>query len=145
MENIRCRDCSNVVKYEGRTSVGCALDRATCASLDPDIYWSCDSFRPKHGGSDEAAPAATEITAACDAVKALLLAKNAKYGNSALEPARVFSKASPVEQLLVRIDDKISRVRTSGTDLTDEDTVNDLIGYLVLLKIAQARAAKVTP
>jgi hypothetical protein len=77
------------------------------------------------------------IAAACDEIKQLLLEKNANYGDSALDPVRIFSKASPVEQLLVRIDDKISRIqRGAGLIGTDEDVINDLIGYLVLLKIA---------
>lgn len=66
----------------------------------------------------------------------LLIAKNAAYGDSALNPVRVFSKASPVEQLLTRIDDKISRIQRGG-DFGDEDTVKDLVGYLVLLMIAR--------
>jgi len=77
-----------------------------------------------------------EIVKACDQICTMLLEKNAKYGNSALEPVRVFSKASTTEQLLVRIDDKLSRIKTTGLQAPDEDTLNDLIGYLILLKIA---------
>ena len=62
----------------------------------------------------------------------LLKEKNLKYGNSALDPMRVFSKASPEEQLLVRIDDKLSRMRNQKPN-EDEDVVLDLVGYLVLL------------
>jgi hypothetical protein len=77
------------------------------------------------------------IERVCDGIKRLLLRKNAKYGDSAISPTRVFSKASPVEQLLVRIDDKLSRIKTSGfSGDSDEDTLDDLIGYLVLLKVA---------
>lgn len=72
-------------------------------------------------------------------IKTLLLAKNRKYGNSALEPKRIFSKASPVEQLLVRIDDKLSRLSNQTID-EDEDVVTDLIGYLIILKMAQNNA-----
>jgi hypothetical protein len=79
------------------------------------------------------------IAAECDALKQLLLEKNAKYGDSALSPSRIFSKASAVEQLLVRIDDKLSRIRTSGPSGPDEDTVQDLMGYLVLYRIALRR------
>ena len=50
------------------------------------------------------------IAAECDAIKAMLLEKNAAYGDSALDPLRVFSKADPVEQIKVRLDDKISRL-----------------------------------
>lgn len=77
-----------------------------------------------------------KIESACDSVKQLLIEKNAKYGNSASNPVRIFSKANSQEQLLVRIDDKLSRIaRGAGMDGTDEDTLNDLIGYLILLKI----------
>ena len=81
-----------------------------------------------------------QISKICDDVKELLLYKNTKYGNSALEPARIFSKASSVEQILVRIDDKLNRIK-SGNNLLDcdEDVIMDLIGYLVLLKIALAK------
>jgi hypothetical protein len=70
-----------------------------------------------------------------EAIRILLNTKNNKYGNSALEPMRVFSKASNLEQLYVRIDDKLSRIR-NNPDNEDEDVLDDLIGYLLLLKIA---------
>ena len=79
---------------------------------------------------------ASEVHKITDALAAMLISKNKKYGNSALEPKRIFSNASPVEQILVRIDDKLSRMSNQdGTD--DEDVVEDLLGYLVLLKIAK--------
>ena len=78
----------------------------------------------------------TKISVVCDDIKELLIHKNRKYGNSALKPCRVFSKSSAVEQLLVRIDDKLNRImQGAGLLAEDEDVVNDLIGYLVLLKI----------
>ena len=55
----------------------------------------------------------------------------------ALKPNRIFSKCSATEQLLVRIDDKLNRImKGAGLLANDEDVVNDLIGYLVLLKIS---------
>ena len=68
-------------------------------------------------------------------IKDLLISKNQKYGNSALEPLGVFSKLSAQEGLLVRIDDKLKRIKNGTLDRDDEDVINDLIGYLVLLKI----------
>ena len=80
------------------------------------------------------------IEQVCDDIKALLLEKNAKYGDSALSPKRIFSSSGSTEQILVRIDDKLSRIATRGfRGEQDEDTLSDLIGYLVLLKVA-ARA-----
>ena len=83
----------------------------------------------------------TEIAIVCDDIKDLLLQKNIKYGDSALDPLRVLSKASAKEQILVRIDDKLSRISRGDILHEDEDVVNDLIGYLVLLKIALKREA----
>ena len=69
----------------------------------------------------------------------MLIEKNRKYGNSALKPQRIFSKASAVEQIKVRIDDKLSRMKNQQND-EDEDVISDLIGYLILLKIAKEGA-----
>ncbi len=77
-----------------------------------------------------------EIAKKIDDIKELLLYKNQKYGDSALNPCRIFSKASAVEQILVRIDDKLNRIKKgAGLLANDEDVLQDLIGYLVLLKI----------
>ena len=71
-------------------------------------------------------------------IKSLLQSKNKRYGNSALDPVRIFSKAAETDQILCRIDDKLSRIKNMGTDTQiDEDTVNDLIGYLILFKISK--------
>ena len=81
----------------------------------------------------------SKISVVCDDIKELLIHKNRKYGNSALQPNRIFSKCSATEQLLVRIDDKLNRImKGAGLLATDEDVINDLIGYLVLLKISMA-------
>ena len=81
----------------------------------------------------------SDIARVCDDVKQLLLQKNMKYGDSALNPIRVLSKAGPVEQILVRIDDKLNRVKQGNILEDDEDVIMDLIGYFVLLKIALER------
>jgi hypothetical protein len=74
-------------------------------------------------------------------IQELLIAKNQKYGNSALEPLGVFSQLSPREGLLIRIDDKLKRIKNGSLANDDEDVVNDLIGYLVLLKIHAKESA----
>jgi len=68
-------------------------------------------------------------------IRVMLVSKNTAYGNSALDPVRIFSTTNPVEQIKVRIDDKLSRlVRGSAAG---EDVATDLIGYLILLRMAQ--------
>lgn len=81
--------------------------------------------------------AQTWIASECDAVKELLLAKNRSYGNSFATPIAIFAKSLPPDaQLRVRIDDKLKRI-ADGTDEMNDDTVMDLIGYLVLWRVLQ--------
>jgi hypothetical protein len=79
---------------------------------------------------------AVQVTVVLEEIRDLLIAKNQKYGNSALEPLGVFSQLSAKEGLLIRIDDKLKRIKNGSLEKDDEDVVNDLIGYLVLLKIS---------
>jgi hypothetical protein len=76
------------------------------------------------------------ISQVCDEIKEMLIAKNKSYGDSALNPVRIFATSDSVEQLHVRIDDKLSRITRGGAYVGDND-LDDLIGYLVLLKIAR--------
>tara|TARA_Y100000592_G_C5380318_1_gene273091 strand:- start:337 stop:711 length:375 start_codon:yes stop_codon:yes gene_type:complete len=66
----------------------------------------------------------------------LLKSKNKAYGNSALNPANIFSQANAIDSLCARIDDKLMRIKNKGIYDATEDTVNDLIGYLMLLLMA---------
>ena len=74
------------------------------------------------------------IEEACDEIKDLLITKNRKYGNSALEPVSIFYRGDAGDALKVRIDDKLSRILNRQHD-EDEDVEDDLIGYLILLKV----------
>lgn len=76
------------------------------------------------------------IAKECDSIKELLLEKNKKYGNSVMAPKRIFSKQDSVEQIKVRIDDKLSRIMNIGTnpDADIDDNIKDLIRLLNLIK-----------
>jgi hypothetical protein len=85
-------------------------------------------------------PFAIQVEEVLDSIEKMLIDKNRKYGNSALEPLGVFSQLSAKEGLLIRIDDKLKRIKNGSLEKDDEDVVNDLIGYLVLLKISDNHA-----
>ena len=68
-------------------------------------------------------------------VTELLLKKNADYGDTANNPISIFSKLDSIEAISARIDDKLSRIKNKGINDNTEDTVTDLIGYLILLKV----------
>ena len=72
----------------------------------------------------------------CEQLADMLIAKNRAYGNSAFEPVRIFSRADVTEQIKVRIDDKLSRL-ARGSD-AGEDVTLDLLGYIVLLRVARS-------
>lgn len=84
------------------------------------------------------APSGNKILMNCLGIAQMLIEKNIAYGDSALNPIRVFSKSGPIEQLHVRIDDKLSRLMR-GTDYIGDNDIDDLIGYLILLKVAKEK------
>lgn len=78
-----------------------------------------------------------DISSMIDKIESTLLIKNIEYGNSVFEPLRVFSKANPIEQINVRLDDKLSRMINDCNKTIKEDTAFDFIGYLILRMIAE--------
>lgn len=88
--------------------------------------------KANHGGSSFE----QKVRRILEDMATLLVEKNTAYGNSALDPVRIFSKADTLEGLNQRIDDKLSRI-SRGRDYPGEDTIRDLIGYLTLLLIAR--------
>lgn len=79
---------------------------------------------------------ASKVREICHGLAELLIAKNKAYGNSALSPLNCFFKGDATTAIKVRIDDKLSRIM-KGKEYGQDDTVLDIMGYLVLLKIAQ--------
>ena len=73
----------------------------------------------------------SQIRSVCNDIANMLIEKNKSYGNSAFDPVRVFAKSDTDEQINVRIDDKLSRI-ARGTEYPGDDTIMDLIGYLIL-------------
>ena len=81
------------------------------------------------------APSGNPIIRGCLDIAEMLIRKNISYGDSALSPVRIFAQSDNVEQIKIRIDDKINRVKNNQGFAGDND-IDDLIGYLILLKIA---------
>mgnify|MGYP003154312568 CR=1 FL=1 len=82
------------------------------------------------------------IKKVADSVRDLLIEKNTDYGDSATNPRNIFSKGSAIDSLCARIDDKLARIANKGINDETEDTVTDLIGYLILLKVAIKKQEK---
>ena len=82
------------------------------------------------------ATSADLIAAEYDRLKAMSLAKNRAYGDSALNPLQVFSRLGAAEAIRARLDDKLAR-HANSPGAMGEDELSDLVGYLVLLIIAE--------
>lgn len=85
--------------------------------------------------SNEVDPTTYQTRKILERVADMLDEKNKAYGDSALNPVRIFSQADAVGAIKVRIDDKLSRIKNQGLTSDSEDTILDLIGYLALLKV----------
>ena len=85
------------------------------------------------------------IISTTNRVRDLLLEKNKSYGNSALNPPRIFAKGADAElQLMARIDDKIARVQ-NGHEFPGDDTILDLCGYLILVMANRRMRSNMKP
>ena len=72
-----------------------------------------------------------KITKVLFGLQNLLHYKNTKYGDSALNPVKIFSKHDADSGILIRLDDKMSRIMNSEEGLRKND-VADILGYLTL-------------
>lgn len=77
------------------------------------------------------------IARVCDEIKEMLQEKNASYGNASAQPIAIFSRASAIDRINVRIDDKLQRM-ANGFEFGQDDTELDLIGYLILKRCIDA-------
>ena len=71
-----------------------------------------------------------------DSMKDLLLYKNEKYGDSALSPNNIFYKGDSTNSILIRLDDKIGRIKNNSDSLPRMNDVCDIIGYCTLLLVS---------
>ena len=96
------------------------------------LYWEKD----RNGYTPDTYSFNIELTKITRDITNLLISKNTAYGNTALNPTNIFSKLNSSEAICARIDDKLARIKNKGINDKTEDTIDDLIGYLLLLKMS---------
>lgn len=84
----------------------------------------------------DATPTQRKIREITEAMKDLLLYKNNKYGDSAINPKKVFYKGDATNSILIRLDDKLGRVMSNTEEKPRVNDVCDIIGYCTLLLIS---------
>ena len=86
--------------------------------------------------TEKATDTQQKIVDVLDGMKQLLLYKNKKYGDSAINPKKVFYKGDATNSILIRLDDKIGRVMSNTEDKPRVNDVADIIGYCTLLLVS---------
>ena len=96
----------------------------------------------KIGKLEKATDTQLKISEILDAMKDLLLYKNKKYGDSAINPKKIFYKGDSTNSILIRLDDKIGRVMSNPDEKPRVNDVADIIGYCTLLLISMGVTAE---
>ena len=110
-----------------------------CEYDDSKIFILKDAFK-KHFIPDnpvELSNSQSKIAEILDSMKDLLIYKNQKYGDSALNPKNIFYKGDSTNSILIRLDDKLGRIMNNKGEIRTND-VCDLIGYLTLLLVSMS-------
>jgi hypothetical protein len=87
-------------------------------------------------------PTQQKIHEIIEAMKDLLLYKNQKYGDSAINPKKIFYKGDSTNSILIRLDDKLGRVMSNTEEKPRINDVCDIIGYCTLLLISMGVTAE---
>lgn len=87
-------------------------------------------------------PTQQKIHEIMGAMTDLLLYKNQKYGDSAINPKKIFYKGDSTNSILIRLDDKIGRVMSNTEEKPRVNDVCDIIGYCTLLLISMGVTAE---
>ena len=74
-----------------------------------------------------------KIRKKCDQIRDLLIEKNKSYGNSVFDKGVLF-EVDPMYAIQARINDKLNRIKSKETYMSDNDLM-DLTGYLILLQV----------
>lgn len=72
----------------------------------------------------------------------MLLYKNERYGDSALNPKQIFYKGDATNSILIRLDDKLGRIMANTDKTPRMNDVADIIGYCTLLLVGMGATAK---
>lgn len=152
---IRCKKHGRYISPEENASGGCfkcrqekmhehIVNQFTSSSEKENVVPGEEPTGPMHDRMQRLldlpnldAPAAFEILDVCVDLAEFLMEKNKAYGDSALKPVRILSRADPAEQIRIRMDDKLSRLVRG--EAGGEDAMEDLVGYWVLMRVAEKR------
>ena len=107
-------------------------------NTDSDSVKLSDSYMHTHMNEALYTDTQVKLIDVLDGMKSLLLYKNRKYGDSAINPKKIFYKGDSTNSILIRLDDKIGRVMSNPDDRPRVNDVADIIGYCTLLLVSMS-------
>ena len=134
----KCRRCGKMFMGIGKLCPDCESD-VRIPKKEANPFAEIMSEAPY-----EALPPTTQqrIHEIMEAMKDLLLYKNQKYGDSAINPKKIFYKGDSTNSILIRLDDKIGRIMSNTEEKPRVNDVADIIGYCTLLLISMGVTAE---
>lgn len=108
----------------------------TSSNTDTDAVKLSDEYMHAHMNEVLYTDTQQKLVDVLDGMKNLLLYKNRKYGDSAINPKKIFYKGDSTNSILIRLDDKIGRVMSNPDDKPRVNDVADIIGYCTLLLVS---------
>lgn len=107
----------------------------TATMLEPCVAKPCGEPPVEGVAETQEKDTQAEIKEITDSLCSLLQYKNRCYGDSALKPQGIFYKGTAQSSILIRLDDKLGRIRNNRGEPRVNDIV-DTMGYLTLLLIS---------
>ena len=143
----KCKVCGKQIERGKIMCDECIEDiRMRAPTVDKIKPWEMAQASVMKGLMDDpfgdATPTQRKIREITEAMKDLLLYKNNKYGDSAINPKKVFYKGDNTNSILIRLDDKLGRVMSNTEDKPRVNDVCDIIGYCTLLLISMGVTAE---
>lgn len=147
----KCRRCGKMFKGIGKLCPDCLAEvlapkkgtvppaSASEINISTDI---ADRVNKLFWKDLDLSPTQRKICVTLEAMKDLLLYKNQKYGDSAINPKKIFYKGDSTNSILIRLDDKIGRVMSNTEEKPRINDVCDIIGYCTLLLISMGVTAE---
>lgn len=134
-----CPDCiknATVVRVPKTGTNVKAAEPLSVKMLMPDEIKLSDNYMRSHMNEVLYTDTQQKLSDVLDGMKSLLLYKNRKYGDSAINPKKIFYKGDSTNSILIRLDDKLGRVMSNTDDKPRVNDVADIIGYCTLLLVS---------
>ena len=142
---IKCKSCGGIIESKYRNDfVTCKCGKVSVDGGHAYLGRTFNADKPEKAFEDLSECTEEEkkmdtqekIKEIYEGMTELQLEKNKRYGDAALKPNHIFYKGSAQDSILLRLDDKLSRIMNNNGEPRAND-IADVIGYCTLLLISK--------